>query len=232
MRTAHLFRSAAVALLALFALGVSVKPVLAEKHQTEAQAHAEAEAKARDGGHGATGHGVTEKDESGLGFTSFKRYDLGIWTLVVFGLLLLVLSKYAWPNIKAGLEKREATIRTAHEEAKQERMNAEAKLVEAKRQLDEAAAQAKAIIDEARKAADALRATEKEAGIKEAEARKQQAEREITAYKDALIKDVYSQAVKLAALMSEKALRREVSTADHSRLLEESLAELRSSSKA
>jgi F0F1-type ATP synthase membrane subunit b/b' len=33
-------------------------------------------------------------------------------------------------------------------------------------------------------------------------------------------------------LMSEKALRREVSSADHSRLLDESLAELKAASKA
>ena len=53
---------------------------------------------------------------------------------------LFILNKYAWPHIKEGLEKREASIRNAHEEAKQDRIDAEAKLVEAKRQLDQAAA--------------------------------------------------------------------------------------------
>ena len=168
----------------------------------------------------------------GLEFTGMKRYDLGIWTLVVFGLLLLILSKYAWPHIKEGLEKRETAIRTAHEDAKKDRIAAEAKLMEAKRQLDEAAAQAKAIVDEARKAADALKANEKEVGIKDAEARKQQAEREIAAMKDTLLKDLYEKAVQLATLMSEKALRREVTSMDHSRLLDESLAELRAANKA
>jgi len=48
-------------------------------------------------------HGHGEKKKGGLDFTGFKRYDLGIYTLIVFGLLLLVLSKFAWPHIAEGL---------------------------------------------------------------------------------------------------------------------------------
>jgi F-type H+-transporting ATPase subunit b len=181
-------------------------------------------------------HGAKAGEEHGSGggleFAGFKRYDLGIWTLVVFGLLMIILSKYAWPNIKEGLEKREQSIRLARDEAKQDRIDAEAKLLEAKRQLDEAALKAKTIVDEARKAADALEARAREAASKEAELRKQQAEREIVAYRDALLKDVYAQAVQLATLMSEKALRREVSSFDHNRLLDESLAEIQAGTRA
>jgi F-type H+-transporting ATPase subunit b len=204
-----LFRLLLVVSVAFLVLVALPAPVLAE---------------AGDHGHGEEG--------GKLDFTHIKRYDLGIWTLVVFGILLFVINKYAWPHIKTGLEKREATIKTAQEEAKQDRIAAESQLAEAKRKLDEAAARAKEIVDEARKAADALKVSEKEAGIKEAEARKQQAEREIAASRDALLKDLYEKAVQLAALMSEKALRREVSAADHSRFLDESLAELKAASKA
>jgi F-type H+-transporting ATPase subunit b len=180
----------------------------------------------------AAEHADDQAERNELGFSGFQRYDLGIWTLVVFALLLVVLNKYAWPNIKLGLEKREISIRSALDEAKKERINAESKLAEAKRQLDEAAAQAKAIVDDARKAADALKASEREVGIKEAEAKKQQAAREIAADREAMLNDLYTQAVQLATLMSEKALRREVSAADHSRLLNESLAELSGANKA
>lgn len=205
MRSTDLFRLLTLAALAVFLLAVFPTPLLAEEHA---------------GGGG------------GLGFTGFKRYDLGIWTLVVFGLLIFILSKYAWPHIQEGLEKREATIRSAHEEAKQDRINAEAKLAEAKRQLDQAAAKAKEIIDEARKAADALKVSKVEEGVKEAEAKKQQATREIAAEYATKLNDLYAQAIQLATLMSEKALRREVSAADHSRLLDESLAELKAANKA
>src|SRR5947208_1940967 len=47
----------------------------------------------------AAGHGG---EKGGLDFTGIKRYDLGIYTLIVFGLLLFVLSRYAWPHISEG----------------------------------------------------------------------------------------------------------------------------------
>src|SRR5947209_4815132 len=44
--------------------------------------------------------------------------DLGIWTLVVFLLLLFILTKYAWGPMLEALRQREETIRGAVEEAK------------------------------------------------------------------------------------------------------------------
>src|SRR4029450_6666981 len=41
------------------------------------------------------GHG---NKSGGVGFAGI-RYDLGIYTLIVFGILMFVLSKYAWPHI-------------------------------------------------------------------------------------------------------------------------------------
>ena len=58
-----------------------------------------------------------KEGEDKLGFLGLKRYDLGIYTLIVFGLLLFILSKYAWPHISEGLKKREAAIIGAREEA-------------------------------------------------------------------------------------------------------------------
>ena len=168
-------------------------------------------------------------EEGGLAFTGLKRWDLGIYTLIVFGLLIFILSKYAWPHIREGLEKREANIRSVLDEARREREQSMAAFAEAKKQLDAAAQQVKGMIDEARREADALKASEREVGSKEATAIVERAKREIDSDRAALIKDVYEQAVKLAALMSEKALRRSVSEADHRRLLDESIAELKDS---
>jgi len=46
------------------------------------------------------------------------RWDLGLWTVVVFGLLLWMLSKLAWKPMLEGLQKREETIRGHLEEAR------------------------------------------------------------------------------------------------------------------
>src|SRR6266487_2903581 len=41
------------------------------------------------------------------------RWDLGLWTLVVFVVLFLVLKKLAWKPMLEGLQKRENNIRSA-----------------------------------------------------------------------------------------------------------------------
>jgi F-type H+-transporting ATPase subunit b len=145
---------------------------------------------------------------------------------------MFVLAKFAWPHIREGLDKREVNIRSVLDQAKQSQMDATALLASAKKQMDDGAAQVKAMLDEARRDADVLRAGEREAAVRDIAAEKDRAKREIAAEKDAILKDVYDQSVKLAALISEKALRRTVSVDDHRRLLDESLAELRSASKA
>ncbi len=168
-------------------------------------------------------------EKGGLEFTGLKRWDLGIYTLIVFGLLIFILGKYAWPHIKEGLEKREHNIRGVLDEAKKEREEAKVALAEAKKQLDATALQVKGMIDDARKEAEALRNEQREAGVKDAQTERERAKRETAADKDALMKEIKNQAVKLAALIAEKALRRSVSIEDQSRLLDESIAELKSS---
>ena len=163
-----------------------------------------------------------------LDFLGLKRYDLGIYTLIVFGILLFVLNKYAWPKIRTGLELREKNIKGALEEAKREREEAKAVLEQAKKQLDQTALQVKAMLDEARKDAEALRVSEREAGAQEAQAERDRAKRERENLAAGLDKEVYEKAVVLAAMMAEKAIRRQVSIEDHQRLLEESLAQLKS----
>ncbi|VTT97665.1 ---NA--- : ATP synthase subunit b OS=Isosphaera pallida (strain ATCC 43644 / DSM 9630 / IS1B) GN=atpF PE=3 SV=1: ATP-synt_B [Gemmataceae bacterium] len=172
----------------------------------------------------AAAHG---EEKSGLDFTGIKRWDLGIYTLVVFGLLVVILYVFAWPGIKQGLEKREATILGEREQAKRDRAEALEALTRAKADLDAAALKAKELLDEARRDADALRATEREAGVKDAADERQRAQREIAAAKDAALKEIYGQAVALAAMISEKALQRNISAEDHRRLLDESIAELK-----
>jgi F-type H+-transporting ATPase subunit b len=185
----------------------------------------EAEVKAASG---SQGHG----EGGGLDFTGIKRYDLGIYTLIVFGILMLVLAKYAWPPMREGLERRESNIKSALEQAKQGQAEATSLLASAKRQMDETAAQVKGMLDEARRDADVLRTEQREAGVKDAQAERERAKREIEAAKDVALKDIYEQSVRLAALMSEKALRRKVSSEDHRRLLDEALADLKASGKA
>jgi len=170
--------------------------------------------------------GHDDHKSGGLDFTGIKRYDLGIYTLVVFGALVFIITKFAWPHIKSGLEKREASIGGALAEAKRDREEAEARLADAKKQLAEAAMQAKAIVDEARRDAESLKVAKLEEGAVEAQAIKARAEHELGLERDSLLKEVNQQAVELASLIATKAIRQQVSIDKHSQLVNESIAEL------
>src|SRR5437879_2105825 len=93
-------------------------------------------------------HGQGEKS-GGPDFTGFKRYDLGLYTLVVFGLLLFVLSKFAWPHIAAGLKKREAAILGEREEALKARKEAEELRGKLHKDLADAQDKIRGMLDEA-----------------------------------------------------------------------------------
>ncbi len=168
-------------------------------------------------------------DKGGLSFLQLHRYDLGIFTLIVFGLLVLVLSKTAWPKITEGLAKREAAILGARDEAQKVRAEAEDLRTRLQKENAEAQDKIRALLDEARRDADALRATEKEAGVKEAQAERERAKREIEAAKDTALDEIYRTAVDLATNLSAKTLGRSMTADDHRKLLDESLAELKQS---
>jgi F-type H+-transporting ATPase subunit b len=180
----------------------------------------------------AAAHGDAHPKKGGLSFAAPERYDLGIYTLIVFVLLFAILTKFAWPNIAAGLKKREAVILGAREEAAKSK--AEAEDLRAKLQKDYAEAQDKirAMLDEARRDSEALRTTEREAGARDAQTERDRARREIQTEKDAVLQELYQQAVQLASLLSSKTIRRELTADDHRKLLDESLAEIRTSVKA
>jgi F-type H+-transporting ATPase subunit b len=149
-------------------------------------------------------------------------------TVIVFLALLGVLYFTAWGPILKGLEAREAAQFQAIEEARKAREEAAAMRVRVEAELAKAADQVRAILDDARRDADALKTSEREAGVKEAAAERERARREIEAAKEAALKEICEQAVRLATLMSEKALARSISAEDHRRLLDESIAELNS----
>ena len=174
----------------------------------------------------ADGHSGHEA-KGPLDFTGFKRYDLGIYTFIVFALLFLILSKFAWPHISEGLKKREAAILGAREEAAKAKGEAEELRVKLQKDYAEAQDKIRAMLDEARRDSEALRVAEREAGAKDAQAERERAKREIQTEKEVVLQELYQQAVQLASMLSSKTIKRQMSADDHRRLLDESLSELR-----
>jgi len=153
-----------------------------------------------------------------------------IVTLIVFGALLAVLYTFAWGPILQGLKAREAAQFAAVDEAKKARDEAAAMRTQVQAELAKAADQIRVMFDEARADAAALRATEREAGVREAAAEREKVKHEIEAAKDVALDELYRTAVDLATTLSARTLGRQISADDHRKLVDESLAELKQQS--
>ena len=158
--------------------------------------------------------------------------DLGVWTVVVFLVLMFILKKYAWGPMLEGLQKREENLHAAVDEARKAREEAA--------HLRDFLAQERAKIgEEARKVTEqAHRRGEELVAEMQAEARKLIQEdrdrllREISMAKDQALKQLWDQTAQLATLVSAKAIQRQISPDDHRRLVDEALAELKQAGEA
>ncbi len=154
--------------------------------------------------------------------------DLGviIWTLVVFGLVVFVLGKFAWGPILEGLQQREDFIRDSLEKAREDRDAAQEQLKAYDDKLTKARAEATAIVEEGRRDAEVLRQRIDEEARAEAEKTIARAKREIDIAKETAIKDLYTLSGTLATDIAARIVGRELKPEDHQRLIEESIGEL------
>jgi F-type H+-transporting ATPase subunit b len=77
-----------------------------------------------------------------------------IWTLIVFGLLFIVLRKYAWPALLGAVEAREKALQRMLDEAEQSRVEAASLLEEHKRLVANAQGEARELIAKAKGVAE------------------------------------------------------------------------------
>ena len=165
-------------------------------------------------------------DEGG-GDILAPRFDLGIWTIVVFVGLLLILSRTAWKPMLEGLRKREETIRGSIEEAKKTREEMEQLRTQFKAEMDQAYAKIPVLMDEARREAQQMQEEMRTKAAADIQTERQRLRHEIEVARDQALSDLWTQAAQLATLISAKAIGGSLTEADHSRLLDESLAEMR-----
>lgn len=149
-----------------------------------------------------------------------------IWTLVVFALVVFVLGKFAWGPILSGLTEREAFIRKSLEEARRDRLEAEARLKQYTDQLNTARSEATAIVEEARRDADAVKRRIEEEANAESAKTVERAKREIGLAKETALKELYTVSAKLTTDLAGQILQREIRPEDHERLIRESIGRL------
>ncbi|MFN0150120.1 MAG: F0F1 ATP synthase subunit B [bacterium] len=151
---------------------------------------------------------------------------LVIWTIVSFVILILLLKKTAWGPIVAGLDKREAAIKSAVLAADQAKIDAERVIAENKTLLAQAAADATATREKATLDAEArANAIFQEAQAK-ADAQIERARREIALEEERAIAAVRKEAVDLSIQAASRLLGRSVNTDDNRRLVEQFLTDV------
>lgn len=149
--------------------------------------------------------------------------SLLFWELISFGILLVVLYKYAFPPILRALEEREKKIRDSLEQAERHRIEAERRLAEYETKLAASAKEAEAIIAQAKDRSQRLLEENEQRLTAEAERIKAEAGREIEQERRRAIRDIQQQTTELALLVAEKVVERSLTDADHRRLADEAL---------
>jgi F-type H+-transporting ATPase subunit b len=161
------------------------------------------------------------------------RFDLGIWTIVVFFLLYLVLRYVKLPGATApafvmmleGLKKREENIHKALEDALRARDEAQKIQAELKAEMAQAAQKVHEMIQEARRDGQELKNQLKTEAQAENQKERERLYREIDTARDQALQQIWNQAAQLAAILSSKVIRRKLTPDDHRILIDEALGE-------
>jgi F-type H+-transporting ATPase subunit b len=167
-----------------------------------------------------------EGGDSGGSFLVSPNLGLMIWTLLVFGITMYVLSKAAFPRIQAALDKRANAIRDSIDEAERTREEANQILQEYRARLKEAREQADDIIARARKTAETTTAEAVEEGREKREELLAAARRDIEAETRRSLERIRKEVADLTVLTTEKVTRKSLDPADQKRLVDEALAEV------
>src|SRR5919206_4892476 len=146
--------------------------------------------------------------ESSGNFLVSPNVGLMIWTLIVFGLTMLLLWKVAFPRIGEALDKRQRAIEDSIDAAERTRTEADRLLAEYRDRLADARGQADEIVARARKTGEAA---EQEL-IAEARAKREemlaQTRRDIEAETRRAIQQIRAEVADLTVLATEKVTRK------------------------
>src|SRR5262249_27424942 len=129
--------------------------------------------------------------------------------------------------ILEGLNKREETIRSSLQEAKNTRDEMEKMRTEFQKELADAHQQIPILMEQARKKAEELANDMRAKAAADIQTERMRLRHEVEIAKDQAIKEMWEQAAQLATLISAKAIGRSLTEDDHRRLIDEAMEEIR-----
>ena len=148
---------------------------------------------------------------------------LVIWTWVVFGLLLLILRKFAWKPMMASVEQRESMMTRAVEQAQKTREELERISKTQEEILDRAKEEAGKIIGEGRSAAEATARRIQEEARLQAKKSIDDAREQLVREKELALREIREQSVDLIVAASGKLIEQSLDDATHRRIVEQRL---------
>lgn len=151
---------------------------------------------------------------------------LMFWTLLVFGALFFVLSKYAFKPILTAVEGREQALRDAMDEAKADREQAARLLAEQQKALEAARTDAQRLIADGRATAEKMRADLLEQTRVQQGEMLERAKRDIESEKQGAIADLRREAVELAIAGASKIIEKNLDDAANRALIDKYLASI------
>lgn len=204
-----------------------------EAHATDTHAadtHGD-EGHGHDDGHGHGHQSLAEKHDIGHGNATemlerpeeFTRFDLSIYTFIVFSLLMLLLWKFAWGPIAKALDARESSIAKMLADAKAASEMAAVQLQQYEAKLLAAQEEAGKIVGDARKSAEEVAAKIQANAEASADRLRERAVADIEQAKNVALHEIAEKSVDTAVDLAGKIIRREVKAADHQQLIAESL---------
>ena len=136
------------------------------------------------------------------------------WMIIVFGILLFVLRKFAWKAILNALKEREESISTALNTAEKAKKEMAALKADNEKIIAEAKKERAGIISEANEVKEKIIAEAKERAEQESRKSIEQARRQIEAEKVAAVVEIKKQVAELSVTIAEKVIKKELENKD------------------
>ncbi|HET8979139.1 MAG TPA: F0F1 ATP synthase subunit B [Solirubrobacteraceae bacterium] len=171
-------------------------------------------------------HPVLAPAASGGSFLISPNVGLMIWTLILFGLAMLLLWKLAFPRITEALDRRQRTIEDSIDAAERTRVEAKELLDEYRERLAEARGQADEIVSRARRAAEVHERESQEEAKARRDQMMEQTRRDIETETRRAIQEIRREVADLTVMATEKVTRKTLTEDDQRRLVEDALSEL------
>ena len=143
-----------------------------------------------------------------------------IWGALSFGILFILIAKFAFPAVKKGIDARADKIRSSLDEAEETRDEANTILEDYRRQLADAKNESARIIEEARQSADAMKRDLQAQAEADIAAQRQKASADIEAAKVQALADLRGEVASIAIGAAERVVEANLDAATNTALVE------------